>query len=171
MKKELRTKYKEIRNNIQDKDKKNQKIVKLLNTIIDKYDKIMIYYPISSEPNILNIISKNKKWYLPYCTKDKIEIRRLQNLDDLIKDEMGISSSKYKTEDMIDVVIAPAIACNKEFFRLGYGGGYYDEFLKNYDGLKIVVIYEELLTEEKYEEEFDVPFDYIVTDKQILKKV
>ena len=113
----------------------------------------------------------NKKWYLPYCTKDKIEIRRLQNLDDLIEDEMGISTSKYKTEDMIDVVIAPAIACNKEFFRLGYGGGYYDEFLKNYDVLKIVVIYEELLTEEKYEEEFDVPFDYIVTDKQILKKV
>ena len=68
MKKELRKTLLEKRKNIINKESKDQIIVNNIYSIIEKYQKIMIYYPISSEPNILNIIKieDNKLFYLPF---------------------------------------------------------------------------------------------------------
>ena len=130
----------------------------------------MIYYPISNEPNILNIMENNKNYYLPYCINGDIEVRKIVSLDDLEKDEANVLSSKVKTNDMIEVVIVPAVAMNRHFFRLGYGKGYYDRFLKYKNVLKIAVVYNDFLIDEQYQDEWDVCFDYIVTEKEIIKK-
>ena len=71
---------------------------------------------------------------------------------------------------MIEVVIVPAVAMNRQFFRLGYGKGYYDRFLKYKNVLKIAVVYNDFLIDEQYQDEWDVCFDYIVTEKEIIKK-
>lgn len=172
MKKELRKIFLEKRRNIINRESKDKIIVSNINSIIEKYQRIMIYYPISSEPNILNIIKREDKkfFYLPFCDKNNIEPRLLTDLNNLIKDEVNILSSNIKTSDNMEVVIAPAVACNDDFYRLGYGGGYYDRFLQNKDVIKITVLYDDLLTNIKYQETFDVKFDYIVTEKRILKR-
>ena len=101
MKKELRKIYINKRNNISNKLEKDKNILNFLNKVIEKYDKIMIYYPISSEINLLDIINFNsdKKFYLPYCCENEIEVRYLDNINDLVKDEVGILSSNLKTND------------------------------------------------------------------------
>lgn len=172
MKKELRKIYINKRNNISNKLEKDKNILNFLNKVIEKYDKIMIYYPISSEINLLDIINFNsdKKFYLPYCCENEIEVRYLDKINDLVKDEVGILSSNLKTNDEIDVVIAPAVACNNKFYRLGYGGGYYDRFLKGKNVVKIMVVYDEALIDIDFQESFDVQFDYIVTDKKVLSR-
>ena len=172
MKQQLRKICINKRNSISGKEEKDKNILLFLNTIIEKYNKIMIYYPISSEINILNIINENanKKFYLPYCNNGQIEVRFLDNINDLVKDDVGILSSKIRTNDELDVVIAPAVACNKKFYRLGYGGGYYDRFLKDKNVIKIAVTYEETLIENDFQESFDIVFDYIVTDKKIIRR-
>lgn len=172
MKKQLRKEFLTQRNNIGKRREKDQQICEFINAIIEKYERIMIYYPISSEPNILSIIENSeKKFYLPYCNKNNIEPRYLENVNDLIKDDVNIYSSKIKTNDELEVVIAPAVACNKQFYRLGYGGGFYDRFLENKDIIKIVVVYDELLTNINFQESFDISFDYIVTEKEVLKRM
>ena len=172
MKDKLRKIALEKRKNILNKELKDKEIVKKLNTLIKKYDKIMLYYPIKSEPDILNIFYENndKQFYLPFCNRSNIEIRYLNDLNCLIKDDVNIYSSDIKTNDEVDVVIAPAVACNNNFYRLGYGGGYYDRFLRNKNVLKIMVVYQALITDVQYQEEFDIQFDYIVTEEEILKK-
>jgi len=171
MKKELVKKLLEKRKEIKNKEDKDKMITYFISLIVEKYERIMIYYPISSEPNILDIINdKNKKFYLPYCNKENIEPRYLNDLNNLIKDDVNIYSSKIKTTDEVEVVIAPAVACNKEFYRLGYGGGYYDRYLQNKDLVKIVLVYDDLLTDAMFQEPFDIRFDYIITEKEIIKR-
>lgn len=170
MKKDLRKICINKRNTISNKQEKDNKILFYLRNIIEKYDKIMIYYPISSEINILDIINENKKFYLPFCKNKEMEARYLSDINDLVKDEVGILAPKYSTNDEVDVVIAPAVACNTKFYRLGYGGGYYDKFLQNRNVIKIAITYEETLIEDDFQEVFDVQFDYIVTDEKVLSR-
>ena len=76
----------------------------------------------------------------------------------------------FECNDLMEVVIVPAIAMNNQFYRLGYGKGYYDRFLKNKNVLKIAVVYHEFLIDDQYQDEWDVQFDYIVTDLKVIEK-
>lgn len=171
MKSILRKEVLEARKRIIDKEFRDYIICTWLKNLIEDYDKIMIYYPISNEPNILDIINDtNKNFYLPFSKDNNLEIRKLINLDDLEEDEERVPSSKIKTNDLIEVAIVPAIAMNKKFYRLGYGKGYYDRFLRNKNILKIAVVYHEFVLDDEYQDEWDVQFDYVVTDLGIIEK-
>lgn len=171
MKKELRKKILEQRKLIKNHQERDCNIIDNLKTILNNYHKIMIYYPIFDEPNILNLVNDlHKDYYLPYCHNNNIEIRKIIDINDLEKDEENIWSSKYKTDDEVEVIVTPAVAADYNFYRLGYGKGYYDRFFKNSKAIKIVIVYDEFLIDDIYTDEWDISVDYIVTDKKILKK-
>ncbi len=171
MKSILRKEILEARKKIVDKEFRDYIICTWIKNLIEDYDKIMIYYPISNEPNILNIMdNSNKSYYLPFSNDNNIEIRKIVDLNDLEEDDEHVPSSKIKCNDLMEVVIVPAIAMNNQFYRLGYGKGYYDRFLKNKNVLKIAVVYHEFLIDNQYQDEWDVQFDYIVTDLKVIEK-
>ena len=148
----------------------NEGIVNNLIPLLSKYSKILLYYPIFNEPNVLSIMNKclDKTYYLPYTYPDYIEIRKVENLDDLELDLYNVPTSKIKTNDEIEVAIVPAVAMNYKKYRLGYGKGYYDKFLKNKDILKIAVVNSEFVIDVDYQDEWDVCFDIIVTEKEVI---
>ena len=167
MKQELRktllTKRRQVVNN-------NEGIVSNLIPLISQYKKILLYYPIFNEPNILSLMEmcNNKTYYLPYTYPDYIEIRKVESMDDLELDLYNVPTSKIKTNDQIEVAIVPAVAMNNKKYRLGYGKGYYDRFLKNKTILKIAVVNSEFVIDEEYQDEWDVCFDFIVTEKEVI---
>jgi len=65
----------------------------------------------------------------------------------------------------IDLVIVPLLCFDKKGFRVGYGKGYYDRFLKdcNKNCLKIGFSYFGPVDEITDKHEFDVPLDLCVT--------
>ena len=73
--------------------------------------------------------------------------------------------------DIIDLVIIPAVAADKNGYRLGYGKGYYDRLLPLLHPrcIKIVLVYSKLLFDSVYPDEFDVKADIVITDKEILR--
>ena len=69
----------------------------------------------------------------------------------------------------IDLIIVPALCCDKNGYRLGYGGGYYDRFLKDYKGIKVVCLPKQLIFDTIYHEVHDIKMDYIITESRIIK--
>ena len=94
MKELIRKEILNKRKNIEFKDQKDLMIINHLKSIINDFNNIMIYYPISNEPNILNIMENNKNYYLPYCINKDIEVRKIVSLDDLEKLKSVLSSSR-----------------------------------------------------------------------------
>ena len=69
-----------------------------------------------------------------------------------------------------DLVIVPALACDKNNCRLGYGKGFYDRFLGagvnmgvNKKLKTIVCIPNALLVETIYPDKFDIPVDKVIS--------
>ena len=62
------------------------------------------------------------------------------------------------------MIIVPALVADKKNYRLGYGGGFYDRFLKENRNLKsILPIAQELVIEELPCEDFDEKVDIVIS--------
>ncbi len=69
-----------------------------------------------------------------------------------------------------DVIIVPMVAFDENLYRLGYGKGYYDRYLKNTNALKIGVAFECQKVCDIIPNQYDVPMDIIITEKKIYRK-
>jgi len=108
-----------------------------------------------------------KRVVVPYCT-DKcgnmiaVEIK---SFDELKEGVFGIPepvNPKEFPKEEIDFAIVPAIAFDKDGYRLGYGKGYYDRFLSDIKPFKLGICKEELLAESLPHDEYDVKMDKVI---------
>lgn len=66
----------------------------------------------------------------------------------------------------IEVTVIPLLAVNGRGYRIGYGGGFYDRYLKGKNTLKVGMGYGFQMEEFK-EEPFDVPLDKYLCERGI----
>lgn len=103
--------------------------------------KIMVYYPLRGEVDILEMIRKSikvKRFFFPVMdTKaKKLLIYQVNSLDDDFRlGPYGVKEpDPEKTEQVdyreIEVVIVPGLGFDREHNRLGRGAGFYDRFLQ-----------------------------------------
>ena len=64
----------------------------------------------------------------------------------------------------IDLILIPAVACDRLNYRLGYGGGFYDRWLPNCTGIKAGIIFDEFYLQKIPNDIWDVKLDAIVTE-------
>ena len=137
--------------------------------ITDEYKKaknIMIFYPKEYEIDLLELLNDNSKnFYLP-----KINDKELLCCPYNLNDELCESCFKTKepiknpvSESILDLVIVPALAVDKNNYRLGYGGGFYDRFLKDLEIFKIVCLPKQFILETVFKEEHDIKIDMIIS--------
>jgi len=71
--------------------------------------------------------------------------------------------------ERIDAVLVPLLCFDRKGFRVGYGKGFYDKFLKNCraDCLKIGLSYFAPIEEIEDTNEFDVKLDFCITPEKI----
>jgi len=70
-------------------------------------------------------------------------------------------------EGNIDVAVVPFLAVDKHGNRVGYGGGYYDRYLKKIKAKRIAYGYGFQVVNEVPTQEWDEKMDVIVTDEQV----
>lgn len=143
---------------------------------------IMLYLDFNNEVQTTELVNKliklNKFVAIPVTLIDKklLEPRQITDL----KNEVAISSygirepkeeycSKVKLEN-IDVVIVPAVAYDENCYRLGYGGGFYDRFLKNLrnDCIKIGVAFDLQIFNDIPKEDHDAQVNFVVTESRTI---
>ena len=174
-KKELRSFAKNLRNSF-DMHKLSEKIIEnfLKNfQYTNNNSKIALYYPFGSEIDT-TVLFKYKEYdfYLPKIDENfSMNFFSYKKEDELIVNKYGIKEPKVSKTPVceFDAIIVPALMADKNFYRLGYGGGYYDRFLKKHPNPSYILITELLMTEElPIIDKNDIQCDYIVTENDFL---
>ena len=184
IKKELRAKYTELRKNLsidESEDKSIEIANQLLKMPIWDFNYYHIFLTIEEKKEIdtstiLSILQgKDKHIILPKMNADTT----LTNY--LLTDGTVLKKNKYNVPEpldgieisplKIDVVFIPLLAFDKKGNRIGYGKGFYDQFLSDCkaDVIKIGLSFfeaEEAITD-VYKD--DVPLDYCVTPQHIYR--
>jgi 5-formyltetrahydrofolate cyclo-ligase len=73
--------------------------------------------------------------------------------------------------EKIDLILVPLLCFDSKGFRVGYGKGFYDKFLKNCrtDTVKIGLSYFAPIDEIEDTREFDVRLDFCITPEKVFK--
>ena len=171
-KNELRKYFKNSRKNLEI-DKISEKIYENL-CKIPQYanaENVFTYYSVKDEIRTQRILNeKEKSVYIPKIIDGKMIAVKFEE-EKIVTGAFGIPEPESVEEYILgnsDVVIVPALAADKNFYRLGYGGGFYDKYLKNSKGTKIVLIPQKHLISSVLEEPHDIRCDIIVTENEIL---
>ncbi len=71
----------------------------------------------------------------------------------------------------LDLILVPGVALATNGYRVGYGGGYYDRFMTDLrpDTLKIALVFDLQIVDKVPIDDFDIPVDYIITEKELIK--
>ncbi len=127
------------------------------------------YLPMGSEIDIYPLLEKLLSVGITVVTPKSLKGRKLKNLalHSLQELEEGIFGTKHPAHDEeytgpIDLFIVPGLAFDKMNYRLGYGAGYYDNFLSTQPGYKAGICYPFQLLEELPTEAHDVPMDKVI---------
>lgn len=142
-----------------------------------QFKKVHCYLPMGTEINITSLIDKMLQEKITVVTPKTLPKRRLQHLilASLNKLEKGVFGTSYPanaTEFLgtYDLIIVPGLAFNEANYRLGYGGGYYDNFMEQHtNSKKIGICYPFQIVEKIPLEAHDLQLDEILVDLKFLR--
>ena len=132
------------------------------------------YYPYNHEINILQILEKfeKKKFIitLPKIKKNsQMDFLQWSSNDPLAINKFGIPEPISKIIKYPDVLLVPLVAFDKNFNRIGYGGGFYDRYInkirKRKKMLTIGFAYSFQKVKKIPTNNYDIKLDFIITNK------
>lgn len=169
----LRAFFLRKREKITEKRKKSLIISEkfFMTDIYKKSKTIMLFYPLKNEVNTLFILEKalndGKSIVFPVTDEKTNEITPVYFEKGFTKGAYKIfepTGSKTCDKQKIDVSVLPALSADNENYRLGYGGGCYDRFLKDFNQKKVTLLFKELKSDKLPHDEFDIKTDFVITD-------
>lgn len=143
--------------------------------------RLLMYMPIRREVDLRPLMDvawrKGKTVYLPKAdpVTHAMDAYAVHSLDELKAGAYGIlepSADATKEADLekLDCVFIPGVVFDRQGYRIGYGGGYYDRFLPRLTSstLLIGVAYAWQVVERIPRDAYDEPLHVLVTEKEVL---
>jgi len=185
LKKELRQKYKDLRNLVSEEDLEEMSLIianKVLTLPIWKKTYFHIFLSITEHKEvnteyILHILSGKDKEII--ISRSDFKTREMTHF--LLTDNTKIKKNQYNIPEpidglevqtnKIDIVFVPLLAFDKTGHRVGYGKGFYDKFLSECKPETIKIGLSFFEPEEKIDDiiEDDMNLDYCVTPNSVYK--
>jgi 5-formyltetrahydrofolate cyclo-ligase len=133
---------------------------------------ILAYSSFRREPDLALLYQTQRKvWGFPRCVDKSLLWHRWQPSEGLQKGAYGIfephpDCERLEAQD-VDLILVPAVACDRDGYRLGYGGGYYDRMLSLPEWFSmptIGIIFEFAFLQHLPREEWDKPLWGVCTE-------
>ena len=153
-------------------------LLNLINSKVKKrLFKIALYYPSNFEANVLKFL-EFKKILSQDILLPIIDNNNLMNFfswkksDVLFVNKFGMLEPAKTQAKIPDVMLVPILVFDKNKYRLGYGKGFYDRYLKKYlKQYKNILTVGVAFSFQKHNKlqinQNDVKLDYIITEKGI----
>ena len=126
---------------------------------------IMLFYPLEYEINLLEILKDDtKKFYLPKIDGENLLCCPYKEGEELCESCFKTKEplTNHVEESLIDLVIVPALAVDKNNYRLGYGGGFYDRLISRMKAKTVVCIPKDFVLDTVYPEKHDLQVDKVI---------
>ncbi len=131
---------------------------------IGKLKNVAIYYPLKYEIDLTFLNNYDVNLYYPKVNdKDMIFFKNPTRFEKGLFNVYEPVDGKIDLN--IDIMFVPSLVINNDNYRIGYGKGYYDRYLKNKNIRTIGICYEELFVNFK-EDVFDQRLDEVIICKQ-----
>ena len=141
---------------------------------VEAADTVMAFYGTGREPDtaplLRALLDRGKRVVLPVCLpRRRMEARQMTSLDQLVTNRYGIPepdrSCPAVDKGEIGAALIPNLLCDREGYRLGWGGGYYDRWLADFPGFTVCVCRRGRLVERMPREKFDVPVKLVLFEE------
>jgi 5-formyltetrahydrofolate cyclo-ligase len=120
------------------------------------------------------VLAQGKRVAVPRCVPDtfQMEFFEIDALQELEKGMFGVlepvpSRSRPLAGDERCLCVVPGLSFDSQGFRLGYGKGYYDRFLTNFQGPTVGLCYSGCVRWNLPHGFYDRPVDVLITEKYI----
>jgi len=141
--------------------------------IFQQAQNILAFTSFRQEPDLGALWQKfsTKNWGFSRCVEKQLvwhQVAIAEFESNMQSGAFGILEPRHDLPIMdlknIDLILIPAIACDRRGYRLGYGGGFYDRWLPNSSGIKAGIIFDEFYLNEIPKDIWDVRLDAIITN-------
>ncbi|MGK7876961.1 MAG: 5-formyltetrahydrofolate cyclo-ligase [Xenococcaceae cyanobacterium] len=96
---------------------------------------ILAYFSFRQEPDLSLLFTTHRRWGFPRCVGKSLIWHSWTSGDRLQAGAYGINEphpdSPILKPTEVDLILVPAVACDYQGYRLGYGGGFYDRMLSS----------------------------------------
>lgn len=169
----LRTRSKQILSTLDIKYLSAQLSIGLfqfLSSIENSHCIIGAFAPLSSEPHWFGAQAESLNFAFPRESKNKqgmeFALSKISDLEERLsfgtKIKVPSASAVIVTPD---VLLIPGLAFGKSGERLGRGGGWFDRYLKEFQGEKVGVCFEAQLCSDLIMEEHDCFMEKVITER------
>lgn len=182
-KRELRKKYLRQRDNLSENEWR-QKSRKLVNTVLSNeiYRSAEVIHcfvsmnerkEVNTHPLIEQMFIDNKRVVVPVTdfSNNTLHHVEIYSLEELSVNKWGVPepdlSNLVDTEEL-DLVLVPMLAADRKGNRLGYGKGFYDQFLANTNAPAYGLIFEDFIADKLPVEPFDQPLNGLFCEKGLI---
>lgn len=171
-KKQIRKDLLSIRQHIPSKFEKSNVIKDKLLPLLSSYKNIALYASMNDEVDTFSLanilLENNKNLYYPRIEGEELNFYKVNSLDDLKENnKFHIKEPPVDTpinKNDLEVIIVPGVAFDKDNNRLGFGKGYYDNYLKDFKGLKVGICFAEQIIDKVPHNSKDVKMDIILSN-------
>lgn len=179
-KKQIRNNMKTMRSNLHWNDKAKMDTIifeKVINSDVYQRSKVIFIYvsynnEVATHRIIEHGLSNNKVICVPkiISLEQGMKSIRINSFDELRENSMGILEPLYNGIEVkpneVDLLLMPGLAFDSKGGRLGYGGGFYDKYLRKcrQDAVKIGLCYDFQLIDSVPTSELDELVDEVITN-------
>lgn len=119
------------------------------------------------------LVAQGKRIGLPRMLPEhQMEVRQYDPDKPLVSVSFGISEPGLDcpllAKEEIDLILVPAVCYDRQGYRLGFGGGYYDRWLEHFDGFRVGLCRAAVLQDKVPTEAHDSRVDVLLTEGESL---